>query len=186
MAVKLNEVILLEKIDGLGTIGDVVSVRAGYARNALLPQRKAVHADQANLEEIERLKKELAAQEAQLLKEAQERAQAFENQSIALKLNSSEEGQLFGAVKVRDVVDALAEQSLTVESKEVLLPGAIKDVGEHTIQIKLHSEVTVPMQLVIESLNQDVIISAREAEEATAEDVSEDAAEDTASESTDA
>lgn len=142
------EVILLEQVHHLGEIGDVVKVRAGYARNYLIPQRKASIATAENKARIEEHRKELEAAEAERLKEAKRRASLLENQviEIARKVAEPEEGKLFGSVTAADIADAVNEvvEGVDLERSEINLgEGPLKNTGEFTVSAYLHAEVHI-------------------------------------------
>lgn len=145
------DVILLDKIAKLGGLGDKVSVKAGYARNFLLPQGKAVVANAANLEVFEARRAELEAKLADELAAAQARADklaALEGVEIASK--AGDEGKLFGSIGTRDIADALTAAGVEVAKAEVRLPeGALRQTGEYDITIGLHTDVTATAKVVI-------------------------------------
>ena len=136
------EVILLETIRGLGTLGDLVSVKPGYGRNYLVPQKKAVYATQDAKEKVEEARRKLAKQEAERLDVAKARADlAARNITITRLANA--EGHLFGSVANVDIAEALSTDELTIEKSEVNLPdGAFKEVGQFSAEIILHADVS--------------------------------------------
>jgi large subunit ribosomal protein L9 len=137
------EVILLENIENLGTLGDKVSVKSGFARNYLVPHGKAKIATVANLAEFEARRAELEKAVADALAEAQTRQQAIEALGIleiAAKVGS--EGKLFGSIGTADIAEAIAAAGVVVEKREIRLPdGAIRTTGEHVIDIHVHADV---------------------------------------------
>ncbi len=137
------EVILLENIENLGTLGDKVSVKSGFARNYLVPHGKAKIATVANLAEFEARRAELEKAVADALGEAQTRQQAIEalgTLEIAAKVGS--EGKLFGSIGTADIAEAIAAAGVVVEKREIRLPdGAIRTTGEHVIDIHVHADV---------------------------------------------
>lgn len=137
------EVILLENIENLGTLGDKVSVKSGFARNYLVPHGKAKIATVANLAEFEARRAELEKAVADALAEAQTRQQAIEalgTLEIAAKVGS--EGKLFGSIGTADIAEAIAAAGVVVEKREIRLPdGAIRTTGEHVIDIHVHADV---------------------------------------------
>lgn len=142
------EVILLEQVHHLGEIGDVVKVRPGYARNYLIPQRKASIATAENKARIEEHRKELEAAEAERQKEAKRRAALLENQvfEIARKVAEPEEGKLFGSVTAADIAEAVNEvvEGVDLERAEINLgEGPLKHTGEFTVSVYLHAEVHI-------------------------------------------
>jgi large subunit ribosomal protein L9 len=144
-------IILLDKIANLGGLGDQVSVKAGYARNFLFPQGKAVPATQANVAHFEAQRAELEAKLAETLAAAQARADkigALSTVTIATK--AGDEGKLFGSIGTRDIADAVTEAGVEVVKSEVRLPnGVLREVGEFDIAIQVHGEVTATIKLEI-------------------------------------
>ena len=147
------QVILLEKIGRLGTIGDQVQVRAGYGRNYLLPQGKAVAATAANIAKFEQQRAELEAAAADKLTAAQGRAKLIDALGpIQVHANASDEGRLFGSVGTREIAAALTAAGQEVHKAEVLLPdGVIRQTGEYKVDLQLHSDVVQPITLLVES-----------------------------------
>ena len=144
------QVILLEKVGKLGTIGDKVNVKSGYGRNYLIPNGKAVFATDANIAEFESRRAELEKAVADVLAAAQARAAKLEAVEITIEANASEEGKLFGSVGTDAIAEALAETGAEVVKSEVRLPeGALRDLGEYEVDIQLHSEVTVAIKLAV-------------------------------------
>tara|TARA_Y100001960_G_scaffold35933_1_gene33442 strand:+ start:2511 stop:2969 length:459 start_codon:yes stop_codon:yes gene_type:complete len=144
------QVILLENIHGLGQMGEEVAVKAGFGRNYLIPEGKALYATKAAKETFEAQRAELEAKLAEAKKAAEEFSTKFENVSITLVRQASETGQLFGSVKPQNIVDALAEQSIEIKRQAVQIGEPIKIVGEYTIKIVLHSDVTVNLTVNVE------------------------------------
>ena len=145
------EVILLENIENLGSVGDKVSVKSGFARNYLVPQGKAKMATAENLAEFEarRIELEKAAAEAKAEAEARQQAiAALDVIEIAARVGS--EGKLFGSVGVADVADAIEAMGQTVEKKEIRMPeGAIRETGEHVIDIHLYTDIDTQVTINI-------------------------------------
>jgi large subunit ribosomal protein L9 len=141
------DVILLERIARLGQMGDVVRVRDGYARNFLLPQRKALRANDANNRRFEREKVQLEARNLEARKEAEAVAEKLSGQSFVVIRQAGETGQLYGSVSTRDIADNAAESGFSIERRQVRLDRAIKTVGMHEVQITLHPEVEVPITI---------------------------------------
>ena len=137
------EVILLERIEKLGKIGDVVKVRAGFARNYLLPQKKALRATKANREYFETQRERLEALNAERLKEASGEAGAIDGSTVTLIRQASETGQLYGSASARDIADALVGAGHQVERRMVQLDQPIKLLGLHKVRVALHPEVAV-------------------------------------------
>ncbi len=138
------EVILLEKIGKLGALGDKVTVKAGFGRNYLVPQGKAVSATKANVAKFEERRAELEKVAAEKLEAAQSRAAALEEFTLDISSKAGEEGKLFGSIGTRDIADALVAAGQAVDKSEVRLPeGALRHTGEFPITLHLHSEVNV-------------------------------------------
>ena len=146
------EVILLEKVGKLGTVGDKVDVKAGFGRNYLIPQGKAISATAKNVEEFEARRAELEAAAADKLTAAQGRAKLLEELVVTITANAGDEGKLFGSIGARDIADAVTAAGVEVAKAEVKLPeGTLRDVGEYEIDIQLHVEVIQSVKLIIEA-----------------------------------
>ncbi len=144
------EVILFEKIDRLGGIGDLVNVKAGFARNFLLPQGKAKAATEANKAEIEERRAEFEKLASEALSAAEKRREAIEALSIEITAKSGTEGKLFGSIGNVDIASALTEAGVEVEKREVRLPdGPLRQAGEYEITLHLHSEVNAVAKVTI-------------------------------------
>jgi large subunit ribosomal protein L9 len=145
------EVILLENINNLGTLGDKVDVKAGYGRNFLIPQGKAVPATESNVAEFESRRAELEAAAAEVLAQAQARGEALQNlEMVSIGANAGEEGKLFGSVGTRDIADAITAAGVEVDKSEVRLPeGALRELGEFEIAIQVHGDVTVEVAIAV-------------------------------------
>lgn len=144
------EVILLEKVANLGALGSKVSVKAGYGRNFLIPQGKAVPATQSNLEAFEARRADLERQEAEILATAQARAEQLATLAIVIAAKSGDEGKLFGSVGTRDIADAITTAGIAVTKTEVRLPnGALRNTGEYKIALQLHSDVMAEVALTV-------------------------------------
>jgi len=166
------EVILLERVDRLGALGDVVKVRPGYARNFLLPQKKALRATKSNILSFEARKAELAAKADLAKAEAEKAKKKLEGLSLRIVRQASEAGQLYGSVTARDVVDAATEKGATLERRFVEFAQAIKSVGVYPVRIKLHPDVSVDIQLVVGRSAEDaekILKDDRKAKQAAAE-----------------
>ncbi|MBR4106168.1 MAG: 50S ribosomal protein L9 [Alphaproteobacteria bacterium] len=136
------EVILLEHIEKLGKMGDKVNVKNGYARNYLLPQKKALRATEANLAVYEKQKAELEAHNKKLFDEATKLANALNGYSTVLIRQAAETGQLYGSVTIRDIAAAIKEAGHSVERRQIFLDKTIKDLGIYKVKLNLHPEVT--------------------------------------------
>ena len=145
------EVILLENISNLGGLGDKVGVKAGFGRNYLIPQGKAVPATEGAIVKFEARRAELEAAAAEALGAAEARAATLnEMQLITITANAGEEGKLFGSVGTRDIADAVTAAGVELEKSEVRLPeGALREVGEYDVDVHLHSDVDAVLKLAI-------------------------------------
>ena len=144
------EVILFEKIDRLGGIGDLVNVKAGFARNYLLPQGKAKVATEANKAEIESRRAEFEKMAAEALAAAEQRRDQIEALNISITAKSGTEGKLFGSVGNIDIAAAITEAGVEVEKRDVRLPeGPIRQAGEYEITLHLHTDVDVTLKVNI-------------------------------------
>jgi len=142
------QIILLEKIANLGSLGQQVTVRPGYARNFLFPQGKAVPATKANIEQFEARRAELEAQAAAKLADAQARKEQIDALELSAAVKAGEEGKLFGSLGNRDVAELATAAGVTLAKAEVLLPeGPLRQVGEYDIAIRLHPEVEATLTL---------------------------------------
>ncbi|HDZ57010.1 MAG TPA: 50S ribosomal protein L9 [Pseudomonas xinjiangensis] len=144
------EVILLEKIANLGNLGDKVAVKAGYARNFLLPFGKATPANAANVEAFEARRAELEKIQAEKKSEAEARAAKLADLTVTITANAGEEGKLFGSIGTRDIADAVTAAGVEIEKSEVRLPeGPLRNVGEFDIDLHLHTDVEATVKLVV-------------------------------------
>ncbi|SFS07774.1 50S ribosomal protein L9 [Yoonia litorea] len=151
------DIILLERVAKLGQMGEVVSVKEGYARNYLLPQGKALRANEANLARFEAEKAQMEARNLETKKEAQALAEKLDGQKFIVIRSASDGGALYGSVTTRDAADAATEAGFSVDKKQVVLKGAIKELGLHEVDVILHPEVEATITL-------NVARSAEEAE----------------------
>ena len=136
------DVILLERVDKLGNMGDVVSVKDGYGRNYLLPQGKALRSNKANRERFERDREALETRNADQRKDAQGVADKMDGLKFVVIRQASDVGALYGSVSTRDVADALKAEGFSVERRQISLDKPIKELGLHEISVVLHPEVT--------------------------------------------
>ena len=143
-------VILLEKIANLGGLGDEVSVKPGFARNYLLPQGKAVTADEENRSVFEGRRAELEASANEKLAEANTRAEKLVDKELSIAVKSGEEGRLYGSVGTQNIADALTAEGIPVERSEIRMPeGVIRVLGEYEIAIQLHTDVTAEIKVIV-------------------------------------
>ena len=148
-----HEVLLIKPVEGLGAEGDQVKVRAGYARNYLIPRSVAVPLTSSNRRQIEALKKRRAGREAQELSGAQAMAEKLGQTRIAFAVKTGEGGKMFGAITASDVHEKLAQAGLEVEKRSILLHTPVKALGQHTVKIKLHADVSVDLNFDVVSEN---------------------------------
>lgn len=149
-----SEVLLLKPVDGLGGEGDQVKVRAGYARNFLLPRRIAVPITTSNRKQVDALKKRRAEREASELNSANALAKKLENARLdAFVVKTGEGGKMFGAITAADVHEKLAGAGFEIERKRIHLFNPIKALGRHAVKVKLHSDVSVEVSFDVVSEN---------------------------------
>lgn len=142
------QIILLEKIVNLGSLGDTVNVRAGYARNFLFPQGMAVPATKANVEAFDARRAGLEAQAAAKLAEAESRAEKIEALALTVAVKAGDEGKMFGSLGSRDIADLVVAAGVEVSKAEVRLPqGPLRALGAFEISVQLHPEVTASLKL---------------------------------------
>ncbi|NCO21900.1 MAG: 50S ribosomal protein L9 [Rhodobacterales bacterium] len=141
------QVILLERVAKLGQMGEVVEVKSGYARNYLLPQKKALSASKANIASFEAQKAQLEAHNLETKKEADAMAVKLDGQQFVIIRSASDSGALYGSVTTRDAADAATEAGFTLDRKQVALTAPIKDLGIHTVLVTLHPEVEAKIRL---------------------------------------
>ena len=148
------QVILMEKIDNLGSLGEIVNVRAGFARNFLVPRRKAKIATKANIEAFEEIRAELEKVAAEATAAAEEIRAKLDGTEIKLEANAGSEGKLFGSITNHEIAEALQELGFEVERRDVRMPeGPIRNVGEHEVGIHLHTDVDATVKVIIHSDN---------------------------------
>ncbi|TDI59312.1 MAG: 50S ribosomal protein L9 [Alphaproteobacteria bacterium] len=168
------EVVLMERIEKLGIMGDVVTVKNGFARNFLLPQGKALRATKANMESFELQRTQLEARNLEQRKEAEAVAARMDEVSIVLVRQASESDHLYGSVSFRDIAESLTEAGYAVERKQVILDQPIKTVGLTKVRIVLHPEVSVTIQVnvarseeeavaAVEAVNEESILEEAQA-----------------------
>ncbi len=143
------QVILREDIDNLGKIGDLVKVAPGYARNFLVPKKKAIEATPKNVHAMEHAKKMVSDRLRKLKKEAAADADRIKALAITIKAKAGEEGKLFGSVTSMDIAEAMKAQGVAVDRRKIVLDEPIKRLGDHTITVKLHADVTTDFKLTV-------------------------------------
>lgn len=145
-----QQVILLEKVVNLGNLGDVVRVKAGYARNFLIPTRKARRATQSALAEFEARRAELESAAAAKLAEAKALGDKLSGLTVQLTQKSGVDGRLFGSVTNGDVAQALTKQGFVIQKPQVRMPqGPLKTVGDHTVSVVLHTDIIVEVKIAV-------------------------------------
>lgn len=144
------KIILLDKIQRLGEIGDVVEVNSGYARNFLIPQKKAAFASDKNIAEVEARKDELAAASADQLTQSQARAETINGSNCEIAVPVTEEGALYGSVGTREISDAFTAIDLSVDKSVIQLPeGPLKELGDYSITLLFHPEVSCTVEVSV-------------------------------------
>lgn len=154
------QVILLERVAKLGQMGDVVDVKPGYARNFLLPQGKALTASDANVASFEQQKAQLETRNLETKKEAEALAARLDGQQFIVIRSASEAGSLYGSVTPRDAADVATAEGFTVDRRQVVLRGPIKDLGLHTVSVVLHPEVEAEISLNVARSSEEAELQA--------------------------
>ncbi|MBB5206712.1 50S ribosomal protein L9 [Chiayiivirga flava] len=145
------QLILLQKVTNLGSLGDKVNVKPGYGRNFLVPQGKAVPATAANVEQFEARRAEYEAKAAALLSDADGRRARFADASVTIKANASTEGKLYGSVGPRDIAEAFTAAGLPLNKSEVIMgEGALRRTGEFEVLLHLHADVETKVKVIVE------------------------------------
>lgn len=177
------KVILLERLEGWGSLGDVVTVKDGYARNFLLPRNKALRANNANLKVFEAQRAEIEARNAKAKETAGRAGEKLDGASYVLIRQAGESGQLYGSVSGRDVSDAINAEGGKVERSMVAMDKPIKTIGVHEVKVRLHPEVTVTVTINVarsqdeadrQARGENVISSQFEEERLAAEEAAQD------------
>lgn len=144
------EVILLEKIHRLGELGDKVTVRPGYGRNFLIPNRKAVPATAANVARFEEQRAELERAQTDILAAAKARAEQLTGLEVVIAAKAGAEGKLFGSVGTQDIAEAIVASGASAEKREVRLPdGPLREIGEYAIEVHLHADINVEIKVKV-------------------------------------
>lgn len=147
------ELLLIKPVENLGNEGDTITVKAGYARNYLLPQGAAIPVNRSNRKQIEALKRRSEERRAAELDAAKGRAERLEKISIAFAVQTGPGGRMFGSITAQDVLNRLEEEGLSLEKRQLNLQQAVKTLGQHTIKVKLHPEVVVDFTFEVVSEN---------------------------------
>ena len=144
------QIILLERVAGLGNLGDIVTVKNGYARNFLIPQGKAKRATEANKAEFEARRAELEARQAEILADALARKEKLDGQVITVAQKAGVDGRLFGSVTNADIASAIVATGIKAEKANVRLPeGPFKAIGEYEVEIALHSDAVAKVTVAV-------------------------------------
>jgi large subunit ribosomal protein L9 len=177
------KVVLLERVENLGTIGDVVGVKDGFARNFLLPRHKALRATAANLKVFEAQKEQIVARNASYKAAAEKSASELDGTTYVIIRQAGDSGQLYGSVNARDVADAVAEAGGKVERNQIVLNTPIKTLGLHVITVRLHAEVSLTLTVNVarsadeaerQAAGENVIASQFEEDRAAADEAAAD------------
>jgi len=163
------EVILLERIENLGQMGDTVRVRPGFARNYLLPKQKALRATKQNLAYFETQRAQLEAANLARRSEAEKVSEKVDGRKIVMIRQAGETGQLYGSVTARDVADGLTADGVSIERQQVILDKPIKTLGLHDIRLRLHPEVAVTVTINVARSNEEAEMQAETGQMITAE-----------------
>ena len=154
------QVILLERVAKLGQMGDVVDVKAGYARNYLLPQKKALTASAANIAGFEAQKAQLETQNLETKKEAEDMASRLDGQQFIVIRQASDAGALYGSVTPRDAAEAATDAGFTVDRKQVSVEAPIKQLGVHNMFVRLHPEVRATIEINVARSTEEAALQA--------------------------
>lgn len=147
------QIILLQKVQNLGDLGEIVNVKPGFARNYLIPQGKASMATEANIKSFEDRKAELVAKEKDSLAAANARAESIEGLEITISSNASPEGKLYGSIGPREIAEKLTASGFPVDKSEVIMSiGVIREVGEEEIELSFHADVNAKFTLTVEGV----------------------------------
>ena len=147
------ELILLERIERLGNVGDIVTVRAGYGRNYLLPQEKAIVANAANRKLFERRRALLEAKQRTALEQAQAQAETLAKMELSITRSTSDGSHLYGSISTNDLAALITEQGQEVSRRDILIDEHIRTVGTHSFRVRLHPDVVATISLQIEAEN---------------------------------
>jgi large subunit ribosomal protein L9 len=146
------DIILMENVDGLGNIGDLVKVKAGYARNYLIPQKLAVVANKRNLKELEHQKRQLERKAQKVLQASEVIKEQIEKVSCSFALRASEEGKLFGSVTSMEIESKLVEAGIEIDRKKIQLAEPIKALGDYEVPVKLPAGITATVKVTVTSV----------------------------------
>ncbi len=155
------DIILLQRVEKLGQMGEVVNVKPGYARNYLLPQKKALRATKENVAEFEQRRTQLEADNLDRRQEAERVAGRLDGLSVVLTRQASDSDQLYGSVTTRDIADEVTEAGFTIDRRQVELDRPIKTVGLHRVRVRLHPEVAVEVTANVARSAEEAVAQAR-------------------------
>ena len=155
------KVILLERVERLGALGEVVSVKDGFARNYLLPRSKALRANEANLKVFESQRKDIEARNTQAREDAERSSKKLDGGSYVIIRQAGESGQLYGSVSGRDVAEVIQAEGGQADRSQVVLDKPIKTIGVHPVKVRLHAEVTVTVNVNVARSNDEAQRQAR-------------------------
>lgn len=161
------QVILMERVEKLGQMGQIVTVAPGYARNFLLPKKKAQRATKENMAQFDIQKAQLEATNLKLRKDAEFVAKSMNGTQIIIIRQASEVGQLYGSVRGRDISESLTKSGFTVDKSQIIITSPIKNLGVHTVFVSLHPEVRAPISLIIAQSEEEAALKAKKTEEET-------------------
>lgn len=143
------EVILREDVPKLGKVGEVKKVSPGFGRNYLIPQKKAILANAANLKQLEQEKKIIEAKRAKAKQEAEALGQKIASLTLTLEKQAGEEDKIFGTVSSREISELLEKQGIKIDKRMIFIKDAIRKLGEYSVEVHLHSEVISPLKLIL-------------------------------------
>ena len=158
------EVILLESFSKLGKIGDVVNVKDGFARNFLIPQKKALRANKENKDHFAKIKEDLLQKNNKIIEEAKKNLEVISKEEIVFIRNASDNGQLYGSVSPKDISSFFNEKKIEIKPSNINLHSAIKKIGIYNINIKLHAEVSCDLQINVATSIENANLQKNEAE----------------------
>jgi large subunit ribosomal protein L9 len=159
------QVILMERVEKLGQMGQIVTVSPGYARNFLLPKKKAQRATKENIAQFDSQKAQLEATNLQLRKDAEFVAKSIEGTQVIIIRQASEVGQLYGSVRSRDISDEVTKNGFTVNKSQIIIASPIKNLGIHTVSVLLHPEVSAPISVVVAQSEEEAALKLKNSQE---------------------
>jgi large subunit ribosomal protein L9 len=159
------QVILMERVEKLGQMGQIVTVSPGYARNFLLPKKKAQRATKENIAQFDIQKAQLEATNLKLRKDAEFVAKSMDGAQIVIIRQASEVGQLYGSVRSRDISEGLTKGGFTVDKSQIIIEAPIKNLGVHTVFVSLHPEVRASINLIVAQSEEEAALKANQPEE---------------------